>query len=478
MFKDKECRGTIGSKQVNIFDTLSMSRCLYPDRPVPDGCPQKVKCPVTNKLKTIGGHGLEAWGYRVANKKVQIDDWRNQPLWTYVDRVWEDVTINELVWTWLINEATLKGEEDFFVSDIKKASGLHQINWKNALRRNMLADYLMTLQEFQGVVFNKKRAEDLVVKIDEMMKELADEVEPRLPPKLVSKSKQPKFPTKPFDEQGNISSTGWKWLTRLGYQVNEEALVKKEPIPAKPFKKDGSVSSSGKSFCLKNGVVDNLLMADFIKNYKVEQISPLSPDQMASAIKDLQDQKPIVLYEPMRLGNQDDLKRFLVSEGWVPTLWRLKDVTRGEFKKQRPQNEIDDKVREYINDISESEYLPYLLRELGISQYQFKDKEFVFKKLQRKARGLPTSPQLKNMRGVLCPNLERLEGDMAKKVVKWLSLRNRRSVIKPFDDDNEESGWLNHPRLMIDGKLPDDPAAPSLRHCRRRPPVHCGQRRP
>jgi hypothetical protein len=296
--------------------------------------------------------------------------------------------------------------------------------------------------------------EILVVKIDEMMKELADEVEPRLPPKLVSKSKQPKFPTKPFDEQGNISSAGWKWLTRLGYQVNEDALVKKEPIPAKPFKKDGSVSSSGKSFCLKNGVVDNLLMADFIKNYKVEQISPLSPDQMASAIKDLQDQKPIVLYEPMRLGNQDDLKRFLVSEGWVPTLWRLKDVTRGEFKKQRPQNEIDDKVREYINDISESEYLPYLLRELGISQYQFKDKEFVFKKLQRKARGLPTSPQLKNMRGVLCPNLERLEGDMAKKVVKWLSLRNRRSVIKPFDDDKEDSGWLNHPRLMIDGKLP------------------------
>ena len=454
MFKDKECRGTIGNKQVNIFDTLSMSRCLYPDRPVPDGCPQKVKCPVTNKLKTIGGHGLEAWGYRVANKKVQIDDWRNQPLWTYVDRVWEDVTINELVWTWLINEATLKGEEDFFVSDIKKASGLHQINWKNALRRNMLADYLMTLQEFQGVVFNKKRAEDLVVKIDEMMKELADEVEPRLPPKLVSKSKQPKFPTKPFDEQGNISSAGWKWLTRLGYKINEDALVKKEPIPAKPFKKDGSVSSSGKSFCLKNGVVDELLMADFIKNYKVEQSSPLPPDQMASAMKDLQDQKPIVLYEPMRLGNQDDLKRFLVSEGWVPTLWRQKDVTRGEFKKQRPQNEIDDKVREYIDDISESEYLPYLLRELGISQYQFKDREFVFKKLQRKARGLPTSPQLKDMRGVLCPNLERLEGDMAKKVVKWLSLRNRRSVIKPFDDDNEESGWLNHPRLMIDGKLP------------------------
>ncbi|UZZ64241.1 DNA polymerase [Septuagintavirus sv54] len=49
MFADPGCMGTINGKQVNIFDTLSMSRTLYPDRPLPRGCPEMVKNPVTVK---------------------------------------------------------------------------------------------------------------------------------------------------------------------------------------------------------------------------------------------------------------------------------------------------------------------------------------------------------------------------------------------------------------------------------------------
>lgn len=455
MFKDSGCRGTIGEKQVDLFDTLSMSRTLYPDRPVPDGCPTKVKCPVTGKLKTIGGHGLESWGYRISNKKVKIDDWRNQPLWTYVDRVWEDVVINEAVWTWLLNEARLKGEEEFFTDDVKKAEDTHQINWKNALRRNMLADFLMVEQEFQGVVFNKAKAEDLLIRIDRMMKEIADEVEPRLPPKPISKSKQPKFPKEPFKEgTGDISNAGWSWLRKLGYVLNEDAFTQVFP-PTKPFTQSGGLSKAGKNFCIKMGIEDKNLMPDFIRNYPTEKIQPLDFDILQKAKKDLLDQKQIVLYEPMRLGNQNDIKNYLIKEAnWVPTLWRTKDVTRDEFKKSRPRDVVDQKVKEYIKELEESEYLDFILKELGIPRAKFKDTDFVFNKLSRKARALPTSPQLKDARGQLCPNLERVEGDMAKKIVKWLSLRNRRSVIKPFDEDNEESGWLQHPRLAVDGKLP------------------------
>ncbi|MCD4195077.1 hypothetical protein KX448_27790, partial [Escherichia coli] len=43
---------------------------------------------------------------------------------------------------------------------------------------------------------------------------------------------------------------------------------------------------------------------------------------------------------------------------------------------------------------------------------------------------------------------------MAKQIVKWLSLRNRRSVLDPMDEDKTDTGLLNHPRLDIDGKLP------------------------
>ena len=43
---------------------------------------------------------------------------------------------------------------------------------------------------------------------------------------------------------------------------------------------------------------------------------------------------------------------------------------------------------------------------------------------------------------------------MAKQIVKWLSLRNRRSVLDPIGEDKNDTGLLNHPRLAIDGKLP------------------------
>ena len=37
-----------------------------------------------------------------------------------------------------------------------------------------------------------------------------------------------------------------------------------------------------------------------------------------------------------------------------------------------------------------------------------------------------------------------MEGEIVKKVVKWLSLRNRQSVL---------NGWLENPRLQMDGRI-------------------------
>lgn len=56
---------------------------------------------------------------------------------------------------------------------------------------------------------------------------------------------------------------------------------------------------------------------------------------------------------------------------------------------------------------------------------------------------IKTSPKIQEQ-GKLCPNLENLEGDIAKQVVKWLSLRNRQSVL---------TSWLEHPRLDMDGRI-------------------------
>lgn len=474
LFEDKDCMGTINGHRVNLFDTLPMSRILWPDRPLPKGCPESVFNPVTKKSQAVGPHGLMAWGYALGNQKVKIDDWRNLPLWKYVDRVWEDVIIQELLWDELIAESkgTFYGKSDMqnfmYDPDKEKPQGFKQITWKYALRRGMLQHFLMGLQARQGVYFDTDAAIALRQKCDDMMKEIADRVEPLLPLKEVSEAQKPKFPQKPFNTDGSISSHGYSWLkNKLGYPVNEAAFDFK-PAPKRAFNKDGSVSATGIKWCEERGCTDPEKQADFLRAARSEEApKPLPDDLMQQAIKDLQDKKMPDCMMPMRMSNQMDIKRYLISVGWQPTMWRTKDLTRDYHKKQLPDAEIDAKVREYMDELETSEYRTLIIRELNrdarfkISEAKFLSRknsprveQEVFAKFRRKARGLPTSPQLKDSFGHLCPNLAKLQGEMAKDIVFWLSLRNRRSVLDPIKEDKVDTGLLNHPRLQIDHRLP------------------------
>lgn len=66
-------------------------------------------------------------------------------------------------------------------------------------------------------------------------------------------------------------------------------------------------------------------------------------------------------------------------------------------------------------------------------------------KPERDSKGevITTTPKLQEQ-GKLCPNLSKLDGDLPKRIVKYLSLRNRKSVIE---------GWLDNWRLSFDGRL-------------------------
>ena len=436
---------SIGKRKLRLFDTLSVSRALYPDRPLPHGCPAKVKNPAGGKAKTIGSHSLEAWGHKLANQKVQIEDWKGLPLWKYCSRVWEDVVINELQWQALVKE-----------SQDGKDKG---VDWRVPLLRNSQADYLMQVQEEQGVVFDEKGAWELLEKVDTMMKEIEEEVEPKLPLKDVPESRQPNFPSEPFDKSGNISHWGWNYAKKyLGYEPNEEYFNHVSP-PKTAFKKDGSLSKNGYNYCVKMGVEDEEKMPDFIRSQlnKTNTLVPLPDDQMKKLRKQLEDKylPEEFLKEPMKLANQADIKEWLVKEGgWIPTILGTKDITRDDNKKNRPEFEVLEKAWEWVQDKRDSIYIKWINEEMGFDIRKItSDKHKDMQKVIKKGRFLPMSAKLKDDRGELCPNLEKIDGEMASQIVKWLSLRNRRSVIKAFDED-KETGWLNHPRLKLDGKLP------------------------
>lgn len=88
----------------NIIDTLVMSQCLFPDRPVPKSCPVSIFNPIENRSKKVTSHSLEAWGYRVSHNKVKIDNWSDFSD-DIIKRCEEDVLLNEKVFTYLLKEA-------------------------------------------------------------------------------------------------------------------------------------------------------------------------------------------------------------------------------------------------------------------------------------------------------------------------------------------------------------------------------------
>lgn len=431
--------GEINGKSVKLIDTLSMSRCLNPDRQLPLNCPSKIYNKVTGKYDNVGPHSLAAWGYRVANKKPQVDDWRNQPLEVYVHRCIEDVIINELTLEALIMES-----KDVAIGG----------DWRIPLEINNKADFLMNQQERHGIKLDEEAAWKLLDRIDGMMEGIEIEVNAQLPERPIPKSRIPTFPSKPFTNSGDISSSGWAWLKRLGYDINEEAF-NLDKIPAKPFKGDGKLSSSGIKFCEKmgwEGSESKLKLKINSLRKEQEQIKPLSEEQLVKAKKDLINKTMPSLTEPMTISNQDDVKKYLVeSEGWEPTIWRTKDVSRDQNKRAYDKETQIEKIKQYIEDIKESPYKSFVYQEMGINFEKTSERKLV-KELLKKARYLVTSPKLKDERGELCPNLEKLNGELGRQIVKWLSLRNRRAVLKALDD-KKQTGWLNDPRLKIDGRI-------------------------
>lgn len=60
-----------------------------------------------------------------------------------------------------------------------------------------------------------------------------------------------------------------------------------------------------------------------------------------------------------------------------------------------------------------------------------------------KGRLVKTTPKIQHQ-GQICPNLLKLEGEIPKKVVKFLSYRNRLGIV---------TGWLNNWRMEFDGRI-------------------------
>jgi len=87
---------TIMSKKCTFIDTFTLSKRLNPDRPM-----------AYYKGKSVGQHGLKAFGVRLGILKPEVEDWVNQPIEVYLHRCEEDVKINEVTYEALLEESEI-----------------------------------------------------------------------------------------------------------------------------------------------------------------------------------------------------------------------------------------------------------------------------------------------------------------------------------------------------------------------------------
>ena len=347
----------VNGHRIQIIDTLVDSRWLYPDRPVPRGCPSAIKNPVTGKLDKVGPHGLMAWTYRTSGSKPVVHDWRNQPLAVYIERCIEDAKNNLLVFNWLNREMA----EWYKCSTKPEHWKTVRNKAKTCINVETAFSHVIFKQQEHGVGFNQKLAKSFLPKLDQMIQEVRDRVEPKLPRVPIPKSRLGKdwsFPAKCFNNDGKPSASLMKWIEKHNGAVWCDLETRKNKLDA-----------YGKTF--------DFPLPDYVKTH-----------------------------EELTLYNSTELKKYLMQIGWKPVYWNYKK---------------DPKTNRYMRD---------------------DDKQLI-----------PTTPRLKDAAtGMICPNLLDMDSDVAKDVVLFNSLKHRRQTIE--STANEEKGYLNHPRLEYDGRLP------------------------
>lgn len=319
-------KDTILGKPCIFIDTLYLSQYIDPD---------------------ADGHSLEAWGQRLGLEKIDF--------------------YQASIDAGIIIKGASEGDEFLQHSELMDVYCERDIDvnillfhnlWKRFceyynVENRILPDhfkcgqksfYLMSCQEFTGWKFDLDYARELASKIEVMMKDIEDNVLPKLPPRKLKKGE-----------------------------------MKDYTMPMKPFKKDGTYSSHMLNFITKhNGVIkENNVVEFYGKDYNVE----------SQVMLDVQ--------LPMEIKDSQDLKEWFIEQNWKPTLWNYQRGADG--KPMRDQ----------------------------------------------KGKLIQTSPKIQEA-GKICPNLESLDGELPKQIVKFLSLRNRLSVL---------TGWMNNWRLKFDGRI-------------------------
>lgn len=360
-----------------------------------------------------GGHGLKPWGERLSNLK---DDFRQQSIDAGIilktaPKAAEFQQYSEIMVDYC--------EQDTLVTELVhyelEKEAISYPRWSRPEKlENKLAD-LAIRRESYGFHFDRDLALWALDDLQQKMKVLADNVTPRLPPKKMNKG------------------------TVKGYTP-----------PALQLKQNGAPTVHMLNFAKKHDAEIDVEHKLFVYKGYARQI-PFTD--------------PIETEEVATIDDLDHVKLYLISLGWMPTEFKIRDLTKNSKKQSIPFDKQVAALDTWIDQtFDDQKYIVGRLSELGISG----GKEVVRAKLLKKLEGgkackVPTSPSVRvGVEKELCPNLTKLGEKVAfaNDFSLYLTYRHRKSSIAggdiedmDFDEETPNTGFLSMYR-EADGRVP------------------------
>lgn len=157
-----------------VIDSLGLSYYLYSDRP---------------------NHGLAGWGKDFGVPKPEVEDWNDQPIEVYINRVTEDVKINSNLW--FKQKALLEGLYDE-EKDIKRI--ISYLNFKL---------YELWVQSNEKILIDIEQCQKNLDYLLEIAGEKRAALEACMPKVPIYKKK--KKPVKYLNKEGKLTKIGQAW---------------------------------------------------------------------------------------------------------------------------------------------------------------------------------------------------------------------------------------------------------------------------
>lgn len=287
-------------------------------------------------------------------------------------------------------------------------------HWDKPYRLESKLSELVLRQELFGFDYDLELSHSNKIELDQLLKERYDKVTPEIPPKPLNKGE-----------------------------------AKDWTPPAKSKKKDGTLSSNMIKFLEKIGATYNPLTDSYDfenKTFDIENRECVK-ETLPADIKDLA-----------------HLKWYLMELGWIPSEWRIRDLTRDNKKKILPKEKFLETVDRYVKDTLNGPFKKLRLEELELKP-DITEKDLTkflisqYNEERLKPIRVPASPPLRvGASKELCPNLAKLAEEtnipFIADIVEYYTYQHRRnSIAGGIDEETGEPSKGFESYVREDGRV-------------------------